>query len=108
MRLDKREAALTREVHPIGQFEWSPDGKRIAYLVSLPSARRSNEPTIEGVNNLPRNQIKVVDVATGTASAVTATEHLRLGDSQRLPRWILVVAGFAAHRLHAPPTRTPW
>lgn len=85
LRLDKREAALTREVHPIGQFEWSPDGKRIAYLVSLPSARRSNEPTIEGVNNLPRNQIKVVDVATGTASAVTATEYSALGDSQWFP-----------------------
>ncbi|MBL8218007.1 MAG: S9 family peptidase [Bryobacterales bacterium] len=85
IRLTRPAVQVTREDYPIGQFEWSPDGKKIAYVVALPPARRAGEPTIEGVNNLPRNQIKVVDVATGVASAVTSPEYSALGDAQWFP-----------------------
>lgn len=85
IRITKPAMQLTREKHPIGQFEWSPDGKRIAYVVALPIARRDGEPTVEGVNNLPRNQIKVVDVGTGAVSAVTSPDYSAMGDAQWFP-----------------------
>jgi len=85
IRLTNRAEQLTRESHPIEQFEWSPDGKRIAYLAALPPARRPGEPTIEGVNNLPRNQIKVVDIGSGAVTEVTSPDYSALGNAQWFP-----------------------
>ncbi|MDX1983901.1 MAG: S9 family peptidase [Bryobacteraceae bacterium] len=77
-------APLTRESQRIDRFRWSPDGSRIAYLIPLPPARQAG-PTVVGENDVLRNQIKVVEVATGAVKAVTSSQYSALGYEQWFP-----------------------
>ncbi|MBM3734268.1 MAG: S9 family peptidase [Acidobacteria bacterium] len=103
---------LTQEPRAIERFEWSPDGSRIAYLITFPGSRKPNEPTLEGVNNLPRGQIKVVDIRTKAVTTVTSPEYSALGNAQWFPdgfSWSPDSKRLAfTHRPHSKPGSHHW
>ena len=85
---------LTDHSGYIDRFRWSPDGARIAFLArpsdqaSLAYFVRSHvegKPTVVDDNNLPRNRLWVVDLATKSSKAVTSDDFSVGGYEQWFP-----------------------
>ncbi len=83
--LEGQAARLTTGEQKADRFQWSPDGKKIAFLTPAPSLKKPGAPTVVDVNDLPRNQIMVVDAATRAVTSATSPEYSALGYEQWFP-----------------------
>ncbi|MCP5114040.1 MAG: S9 family peptidase, partial [bacterium] len=82
--------------HPghIDRFQWAPDGRSIAFLARdrehadlrfFVRRREPGVPTVVDVNNLPRNRLWVVNVATKQSRAITPDTYSVGGYEQWFP-----------------------
>ncbi len=87
-------AQLTDHDGFIDRFRWSPDGKRIAFLARpadqadlsyLVRHRVPGEPTVVDRNNLPRNRLWIVDLASKAARPITPDSFSVGGYEQWFP-----------------------
>lgn len=85
---------LTQYKGYIDRFQWSPDSKRLAMLVRQRHEARLNfltkapqplMPIVTDVNNLPLNQLAVVEVATSTVETITPRTYSVGGYEQWFP-----------------------
>ncbi|MFN0165255.1 MAG: prolyl oligopeptidase family serine peptidase [Bryobacteraceae bacterium] len=76
---------ITSEPRPIDRYRWSPDGGRIACLTPLPPTRTPGQLTVVGVDDRPRNQIRVVDLSTRKVTSATSPDYSALGYEQWFP-----------------------
>ncbi|MDA1258605.1 MAG: S9 family peptidase [Chloroflexi bacterium] len=78
----------------IDRFQWAPDSKHIAMLVRRPhesglgfltKAPHPLMPIVVDVNNLPMNQLAIIDVATTTVETITPPTYSVGGYEQWFP-----------------------